>query len=180
MNVTKFNKQFTIGELDFTISINRAIAYEAFAKYPQYYNAIIKHQELINLVTKEKEKNKNISAKQMAQNIASTIDNNSFEEIVAMLETKETLDLYGEKIVDYCFAKLLEYSETELPENINTYEEYKTYIFDYCKENEVFYDYETEEDEAEQGLVSLVMEFVLMGFTQGNTQRKSKLKITTK
>lgn len=180
MNVTKFNKQFTIGELNFTISINRAIAYEAFSQYPQYYNAITKHQDLIELVKNEKEKNKNLQAKQLAQNIADTIDDNNLQQILELLDTKDSLDMYGEKIVNYCFAKLLEYAETELPENITNYEEYKNYIFNYCKENEIFYDYENEENELEQGLVSLVMDFVLMGFTQGNTPRKSKLKIVTK
>ena len=105
MNVTKFNKQFTIGELNFTISINRAIAYEAFSQYPQYYEAITKHQDLIELVKNEKEKNKNLQAKQLAQSIANTIDDNNLQQILELLNTKDSLDMYGEKIVDYCFAK---------------------------------------------------------------------------
>ena len=176
MNVTKFNKQFTIGELDFTISVNRAMAYEAMNKYPQYYQAIMKHEEIIDLVQNQKSKN----AKQIADTIASTIDESNIQQAIQLMQTKDTLDIYGEKIVNDCFYKLLEYAETELPEGIASYKDYQEYIFNYCKENEVYNDYQVEEEEVEQGLISLVMEFILMGFTQGNTKNKGKLKIISK
>lgn len=173
-NVTKFSKHLLIGDLDFTISINRAIALEGFKKFPQYYDAVLKNEELIKLI-------KDQSQTKSAEEIAEGFEITNAQQIISYTEIAEELKIYSEQIVIYLLPKLLEYAETQIPDGINDYKQYAQYIIDYCNENDILYDYiedNNDEDETEvKGFISIGIDFITMGFTQGNTKKKSKLKI---
>lgn len=173
-NVTKFTKTFTIGELNFTIGINRAMAASAFKKYPQYYEAVLKNEELVEAIKKSQQGQEEINEKKIADSIEIT----STEQVIEYVHIAEQIKIYSEKIVTYLFAQLLEYGETKLTDEFVSYEDYAKYIFVYCQENEVLADYIDEETETEvKGLISCIMDFISMGFTQGNIKKKGKVKI---
>ena len=179
-NVTKFTKTFTIGELNFTNGINRAMAVSAFKKYPQYYESILKNEDIKDALRENvKEKNNDIIEKEIEKQLDKILENNDVKKIISFVEIQTNIEKYSKIIVDDTLSQLLEYAGTDLPTNFNSYEEYAKYIISYCEENYVLYDYLEEETEiTEKGFYSLVMEFITMGFTQGNTKNKGKLKIT--
>lgn len=169
-DVTKFSKHFSIGELDFSIAVNRAIAVDGFKKYPQYYDAVLQNELLTNSI----------------ENNGKSLEVTNAKELIQCIETAEQVSVYSKKIVDYLLPTLLKYAETPLPQDITTYDDYAHYIISYCNENDILEDYieikvvngvETDEENIVKGLYSLVIEFISMGFTQGNTKKKGKLKI---
>lgn len=176
-NVTNFTKNYFIGELEFTISVNRFLATSIFKKYPKYYNTVLKQEEIVKVA-------KNVNSKNV-NDIANSIKINDVDTLISYLDTVENLQKYSKEIVDNCLYQLLEYAETELPSVFSTYEEYAKEIIRYCEENDILYNYylEDENEETEpkeqQGFYDSVMEFLSMGFTQGNTKKKSKLQIKT-
>lgn len=181
-DVTKLTKHFTIGELDFSISINRAMAVSAFKQYPQYYDAVLKNEQIIELLYEEKEKNK--TNKEIIENVSNDIKINDTKTLISYMELQETMQTYSAKIVKFLLPEMLAYNACKLPNGVENYDIYANYILEYCEENDILEDYygencETQEVEVETGLYSNIMEFITLGFMQGNTKKKGKLKIIT-
>lgn len=159
-NADKLTKHFSFGEMEFDVAINRDMAVRAYKQVPQLFNAILKTGNLYK----------------------KNLEDLSLDEYLALENiNKQRTECYP-ILVEYILVEMLEFAETDL-KDFKDYSLYANAIIDYCKENDIYEDYYLENDEGEyeeeQGICSLLGDFVALGFTQGNTQmkKKSKMKI---
>lgn len=155
-------RSYRIGDFSFTLGITRKLAVEGISKYPKYW---------------ELTQNKTSKELMKSKNIEEFLEKNP-DKLEELYEIEENSLEISEHIVRYLLPKLLEKGETILHEQ--TYEEYSKDILDFCEENEILYDYfDNEEEENVLGLISTIMEFINLGFTQGQSSQKPKIKIMT-
>lgn len=155
----KLTKHFCIGEMEFDVAINRDMATKAFKKAPALFNCILKAGSISN---KE-------------------LEDLSLEEYLKLEEVAQKRKESYPILTDYILDEMLEFAETDL-KDYKGYFEYSGAIINYCKENDIYEDYCLEENGEiidVQGFCSLIGDFIALGFTQGNTQKKktSKMKI---
>lgn len=157
-NADKLTKHFSFGEMEFDVAINREMAVRGFKQVPELFNAILKTG---NLYTKK-------------------LEELSIEEYLTLEDIRRKRTNCYPILVEYILEEMLEYAETDL-KDFKDYSIYANAIIDYCKENDIYEDYYLENDEGEyeeeQGICSLLGDFIALGFTQGNTQLKKKSKI---
>lgn len=157
-NADKLTKHFSFGEMEFDVAINREMAVRGFKQVPELFNAILKTG---NLYTKK-------------------LEELSIEEYLTLEDIGGKRTKYYPILVEYLLEEMLEYAETDL-KDFKDYSIYANAIIDYCKTNDIYEDYcleyENGEIEEEQGICSLLGDFIALGFTQGNTQLKKKSKI---
>ena len=171
MNVSDFKvlrKSYKIGDFSFTLGITRRIAIDGFSKYPEYFKLI-------------------------QSKLAKEITNSEFdyekcfeehpEKITEILDLQEKSSRFSSQIVKYLLPTLLEKGGTILNGEVS-YENYASQLITFCDENGILEDYFEEDLESEegsilvQGFYSTIMSFINLGFTQGSSPSKPKIKIT--
>lgn len=154
-----FKKTYTIGDYSFTLAVNREIAVKYFRKYPKYYDCFLK----INQINEKYVVGETLKA----------------EDIIEIRYLSGIADEASENIVREAFPELLAYAY-ENGENmtITNFYDYADDVLAFCEENELLYNNTYEDDDGEeqsfQGLFSLIMEFISMGFIDGNGKPTKK------
>lgn len=154
-------KTFYIGDYTFTLGVTRALAVEGFSKYPELFDL---YQS--NL------------AKEIKENLDINYALKHPDKIDEILALGDKSKLLTSQIVEYLLPKLLEKGNTDIGEE-KDYNTYANSLIEYCKENCVLDDYVDEDNEVQHGFYSIAMEFILLGFTNGKSSSKPKIKITT-
>lgn len=162
-NFDKMTKTFEIGDYHFTLGLNRKMAVEYFKKVPQYFENMQKLNNLKNKLAKKKDDE--------------IIPNDDLLDMFSLtMECEES----AKQIVDLAMPEMLAYGGNE---TISDYDKYAKDVFEFCDQHEVLYTeiYNDENGElkADEGLYTMIVEFMLMGFTQGGgtPNKKPKLKI---
>ena len=174
-------RSYTVGEFSFTLGLNRLLALEGFKIVPEYWD--LSHSEV---------------AKEMSDKEFSYVEavKKDPKRIVLYQEHTEKIKICNSKIVEYLLPKMLEKGGTDI-KGYNSYEEYAKEFLIYCADNGILDDWLEEIDESEipeianeeevidfvktkyqKGMYSRFMEFINLGFSQGSSPSKPKIKIT--
>ena len=169
----KFVKHCEIGELKFDIAINRSMAIKGFEKYPNYWKCLNESEVLKDFISN----NSNSDDIEISQI--------SLDKTIQLFELHDIMDENQENIVNYLLPQMLEFAETNIPDELGCYGNYANYILEYCEENNVLRNYIVENVNENneivayetQGFYTKVMEFITKGFTLGGEKKKSAVKI---
>lgn len=159
-----FKKKYTIGEYEFTLAINRQMAVNYFRKYPDYYDSFIK---IDSLQGKYKD-GEPLTA----------------QDILEVRYLTEKAEEASEDIVREFFGEMLAYAYENGENNgITDFYDYAEKVLAFCDENELLYNSAIEDENGEtqtfKGLFTLIMEFISLGFIDGNGKpiKKPTMKI---
>ena len=160
----KLVKNFTIGDLNFDVAINRAIARDICEEYPEYIAGILELQK------------KDLIGKDTYTN----------EESIKMQIIKDKMDEVAEKMVISALPKMLKFRYEGMPNPKffdNNWEQTAFAIYNFLDENNLLADYYDEEtDEYINGMITILAGFIVEGFLQGEgtPAKKPKIKIISK
>lgn len=161
-NVLK--KEFNIGDYDFTLAVNREMAVKFFRVNAEYFDSVIK----IEGIEDKYRRGETMSAEDV-------------------LETAYLTDRgmsAAEEIVRAALPELLAYGAESSGTPLDNAEEYAEKILAFCEENDILYNVAYEDDEGAtatfKGFLTLVMEFISLGFTSGNGKPNKKPTIAIK
>lgn len=174
-------KSYVIGDFNFTVGINRATALDGLQHTPRYFEII---------------------QSDLAQQVNSP-DFNYFEflkdepekKLTEFLKMQEETLACSEQIVRYLLPEMLRLGKTDIT-GYKDYNQYANKLLKYCEDNDILYDWQEDYDEDldenistdeaieyatskyHKGLINKLMEIVQLGFTQGSSPSKPKIKIT--
>lgn len=154
-----FKKKYTIGEYEFTLAINREMAVKYFRKFPLYYDCFIKIDE-INSRYNESER---LTSK----------------DVLDIRYYTEEAEIASESMVKEYLGEMLAYAHENGENNdIADFSDYAKKVLAFCEENELLYNTVYEDDNGEtetfKGFYTLVMEFISLGFIDGNGKPTKK------
>lgn len=162
-NFEKMTKTFEIGDYYFTLGLNRKMAVEYFKKVPQYFENAQKLNNLNNKIANKKQ-NEVVSNEDLLEMFSLTMENEE----------------YAKQIVNLAMPEMLAYGGND---TISDYDKYAKDVFEFCDQHEVLYNEIYNDDngelKVEKGLYTMIVEFIVMGFTQGvgTPNKKPKLRI---
>lgn len=174
-------KSYVIGDFNFTVGINRLVALDGLQKTPRYWEII--QSDIAQEVNSPD------------FNYFEFIKEDTHERLTEFLKMQEEVLVCSEQIVRYLLPEMLRLGNTDIS-GYKDYNHYAKKLLKYCEDNDVLYDWQEdyEEDLEEQiemdnileyatskyhkGLINQLMEIVQLGFTQGSSPSKPKIKIT--
>ena len=174
-------KSYVIGNFSFTVGINRITALDGLQHTPKYFEII---------------------QSDLAQTVNSPnfdyfefIKENPEQKLTEFLKMQEETLICSEEIVRYLLPKMLELGKTNI-DGYKSYNDYANKLLQYCEDNDILYDWQEDYEEElddnistdealdyvtsnyHKGLINKLMEVVQLGFTQGSSPSKPKIKIT--
>ena len=155
--MTQERKHCKIGKYEFDLVITREIAFEALKRYPEYWKALQKAMSFRDI--------ENIAKNNNLEKAKDSIANIDFDTLVKLNETDIEISKCTPKIVKYALPKMLKLAN----DNTNAEE-----LIKYCEENNVLDDF-IRDGELQQGFISKVMEFIMLGFTKGRQAKVAKV-----
>ena len=162
-NYRKLTKHFKIGNYDFTLGINREMAYRFY-----------KHEPKILEYAKQASALQDKMSKINSDNELST------EDYFALATLAYEIEKCTKTIVDFALPEMLEYGGMN---DCNT-KQYAESLINFCDDNDILYNDEAEDENGEtvsvKGVYTYIMEFIQLGFTGGKgmpSNNKPKVKI---
>lgn len=173
-------KRYVIGDFCFTVGINRLLALDGLQKTPRYWEIV--QSDVAQQINS------------LDFNYFEFMKENTHEKLTEFLKMQEETLQASEEIVRYLLPEMLRLGKTD----ITGYKDYKDYankLLDFCEKNEILYDWQEDLDEEldeineknieeyiaskyKKGLINKLMELIQLGFTQGSSPSKPKIKIT--
>lgn len=160
----KFIKKCKIGDLSFSIGINRSMAVEALENCEGFWDLFSKSELLREEIVK--------AANDSDETVEKEPSDETVEKQYEYIRLTAQIALLSEKIVDEILPSLLEYAETDLGE-FKSYNEMATYIIETLYDCGALYDFK-----GNTGFYTKILkEFILEAFTHGGEQKNTGIKV---
>lgn len=166
----KFVKNCQIGELSFSIGLNRSMAVDAITNCKGYWEAFSQSETMKDAIAKAQSKDGKVKELDF--------DKLSYNQVADLIQLENKMSKHIAEIVDRLLPQMLEYAGTVLPVDVaNSYNRYAQVIIETCEEYGVLENYYDEDDEPVEGFYQKTFNFILQAFTNGGERKKSAMKI---
>lgn len=162
-NYRKLTKHFKIGNYDFTLGINREMAYRFYKHEPK----ILEYAKYANELQEKIEK-------------ANANDELPINDYLSLANLACAMEQCSKELVDFALPEMLAYGGMY---DCNT-KQYAESLIKFCDDNDILYNDEVEDENGEtvsvKGVYTYIMEFIQLGFTGGKgmpSNNKPKVKI---